>query len=93
MPTETRKTDPSARVRLPKSFANSIVIVEQISESEVRIRKANAIPEDEVTFYEETRAPLSDRDRDLVVALLENPPRPNQKLRRAAAKYKRRRQE
>jgi hypothetical protein len=35
MPTETRKTDASSRVRLPKSFANSIVIVEQISESEV----------------------------------------------------------
>jgi len=31
---------------------------------------------------------LSDRDRDLFLALLDNPPEPNDALRRAAARYR-----
>jgi hypothetical protein len=87
---ETRMTDQKARVCLPRGFANSQVIIEQISESEVRIRKARVIPEDEVRFQEETRSPLSDRDRDAFLALLDNPPPANKTLRRAATRYKRR---
>lgn len=83
MATDTRTTDQKARVCLPKSFANSTVIIEQVSESEVRIRKARVIPEDEIHFYEESAAPLSDRDRDYFLKLLEKPPSPNKALRRA----------
>ena len=41
-----------------------------------RIRKARVIPEDELPFVEEAMAPLSDRDRDVFLALLDNPPPP-----------------
>ncbi len=90
MPTETRTTDKKARISLPRSFANTTVIIEQISETEVRIRKAKVIPEDELRFYEESVPPLSDRDRDLFLALLDDPPPANEALKRAAAKYKKR---
>jgi hypothetical protein len=90
MTTETRTTDQKARVTLPKIFANSTVVIEQVSETEVRIRKAKVIPEDEIRFYEESVTPLSDRDRDLFLSLLDNPPPANKAFRRAAARYKRR---
>ena len=84
-----RTTDAKARVSLPKSFANSKVVIEEISETEIRIRKARVIPEDDLPFEEGLR-PLSDRDRDAFLALLDNPPKPTAAFRQAAAKYKRR---
>ena len=91
MPVDIRTTDKKGRLCLPRSFANATVIVEQISDTEVRVRKAQVIPEDEVRFYEELpRTPLSDRDRDAFLALLDNPPPPNEAFRRAAAKYMKR---
>lgn len=90
MTTLTRTTDRKARVSLPKAFAESTVIIEQISDTELRIRKAQVIPEDEVVFREETVLKLSDRDRDRFLELLDRPPRPNAALRRAAAKYRKR---
>jgi len=87
---ETRTTDAKARVTLPKSFANATVLIEQISETEVRIRRANVIPEDEIRFYEGFTAPLSDRDRDRFLELLDNPPPANESLRKALAKHRRR---
>src|SRR5437660_7919872 len=86
----TRTTDPKARVSLPKAFANATVIIEQISDTELRIRKAQVIPEDELPFREESVVRLSDRDRDRFLALLDKPPPPNEALRRAAADYTRR---
>jgi hypothetical protein len=86
MDMETRSTDAKGRVSLPKSFANATVIIEQVSDTEVRIRKAVVIPEDEVHFYEESAAPLSDRDRDRFLDLLDNPPAANATLKRAARK-------
>lgn len=88
MSSEIRTTDAKARLSLPKHFANSIVIVDQLSETEIRIRKARVIPEYELKFAAETRAPLSDRDRERFLEMLENPPKPNAALKRAAAKYK-----
>jgi len=44
---------------------------------------AQVIPEDEIRFAEESAQPLSDRDRDLFLSLLENPPPPNQSLQEA----------
>ena len=83
---ETRSTDAKGRVSLPKAFANATVIVEQVSDTEVRIRKAVVIPEDEVRFSEETASTLSDRDRDRFLDLLDNPPEANAAFRRAAGK-------
>src|ERR1700689_216670 len=82
MTIQTYTTDDKARIALPKNFANSTVLVEQVSETELRIRKARVIPEDDLPFVEEAMAPLSDRDRDAFLALLENPPPPNDALRR-----------
>ena len=90
MSTLTRTTDQKGRVSLPKAFANSTVIIEQISETELRIRKAQVIPEDDLRFSEERRAPLSDRDRDLFLDLLANPPAANEALLKAAAETKKR---
>jgi hypothetical protein len=84
---ETRTTDAKGRISLPKGFANATVIIEQVSETELRIRKARVIPEDEIRFYEESVAPLSDRDRDRFLELLDHPPSPNEVLRRAFKKH------
>ncbi len=89
MDMETRSTDAKGRISLPKAFANATVIIEQVSDTEVRIRKAVVIPEDEVRFYEETATPLSDRDRDRFLDLLDNPPEANAALKRAATKHTR----
>ena len=86
----TRNTDPKGRVSLPKAFANATVIIEQVSGTELRIRKAQVIPEDDIRFREEVSMPLSDRDRDIFLALLENPPPPNEALKKRVAKHKRR---
>ena len=81
MKTWTRTTDDKARINLPKEFANSTVLVEKISDTELRIRKARVIAEDDLPFVAEALAPLSDRDRDVFLALLDNPPPPNDALR------------
>jgi uncharacterized protein DUF1778 len=86
MTTETRNTDAKGRISLPRAFANATVIIEQVSESELRIRRARVIPEDEIRFDEETASLLSDRNRDRFLELLDNPPQANAALRRAAAR-------
>jgi hypothetical protein len=85
----TRTTDAKARVTLPKSFAKATVILEQINETEVRIRKARVVPEEKVQFLEETKVVLSDRDRDIFLAMLDKPAKPNQALRRLLGKKRR----
>ena len=86
--TETRTTDGKGRVLLPKSFCNATVVVEQVADTEVRIRLAKTIPVDEIPFIEESIKPLSDRDRDLFLALLDNPPPPNDALLKAMERQK-----
>jgi hypothetical protein len=88
MQTETRITDAKARLVLPKSFANATVIIEQVSETELRVRRAKVVPEDELPFVEELAVPLSDRDRDRFLELLAEPPSPNAALKAAAARHK-----
>lgn len=90
MATLTRTTDPKGRVSLPKGFANATVIIEQVSDTEVRIRKAKVIAEDDIHFREESTLKLSTRDRDRFLALLDDPPAPNKAFRRAAARFKKR---
>jgi hypothetical protein len=91
MRTETRTTDAKARLVLPRSFANVTVIVEQISETEVRIRRAKVIAEDELPFAEEASSSLSNRERDQFLELLANPPAADPALREAAARHRARR--
>jgi uncharacterized protein (DUF1778 family) len=88
MHTETRTTDAKARLVLPKTFANATVIIEQVSETELRVRRAKVIAEDELAFAEESASPLSDRDRDLFLSLLANPPAPTPALKKAASRHK-----
>ena len=83
----TRTTDRKARVSLPQSFANATVIIEQVSDTELRVRKARVVPEDEIRFSEEMPIILSDRDRDRFLKALDNPPKPNAALRQAAARH------
>lgn len=91
MRTEIRTTDAKARLVLPKSFANATVIIEQLSETEVRVRRAKVVAEDDLPFVEETATPLSDRDRDHFLNLLADPPAPTPALQAAAARHKARR--
>ncbi len=91
MPAVTpRFTDKKGRLVLPARFANSAVLVEEVSETELRVRKAVFLPEDEVPFTETNRSPLSDVDRDFVISLLADPPPANAALKKAAREHRRR---
>src|ERR671937_114109 len=87
MAAKVRSTDRKARVTLPKSFANATVLIEEVSATEVRIRKAKVVPEGATDLLP---PPLSDEERDAFLAALENPPPANAALKRAVAKYRRR---
>ncbi|MBX9580945.1 MAG: DUF1778 domain-containing protein [Gemmataceae bacterium] len=89
-PAEVLTVDHRGRIPLPREFANATVTVERVREGEVRVRKAVVVPEADLTFLEDRLAPLSDRDRDLFLALLDNPPGPTPAFRAAAARYKER---
>ena len=57
MPGTAYKTaDPKGRVTLGKLFANRPVIIEQISETEVRVSIARVIPEREMWLWENPAA-------------------------------------
>jgi hypothetical protein len=84
-----RFTDKKGRLVLPARFANSAVLVEEVSETELRIRKAVILPEDEVPFTEEQRSPLSDEDRDFILSLLAAPPKANAEFKKAARERRR----
>ena len=77
------------RVVLPKGFAKATVVLEEISETEVRISKTSESAEVEGEFPEQTATTLSDRDRDLFLQLIENPPPPNAALQRAISQRRR----
>jgi len=76
---------------LPKAFANATVIIEQVSDTELRVRRAKVIAEDELAFAEESAAPLSDRDRDRFLSLIANPLAPTPALKKAVSRHKSRR--
>ena len=96
MTTVTCNADAEGRICLPKCFANTKVIVEQVSESEVRVRmaeaipdKAAAVPEEEYEFEEERPVKLTQRDQELIADLILNPPPLNDALRKAIQDFKR----
>ena len=82
MSLETRSTDAKGRVCLPRSFANTTVVIEQVSEHELRIRRARVIPEDELRFPEEAPIVLSDPERQRFLEALDHPPGQNAALQR-----------
>jgi len=84
---ETRFTDAKGRVSLPKAFANATVIIEQMSDTEIRIRKAVVIPEEEISFTETSAKPLSDQDRDRFLEIIDRSPAANDALKRAASRH------
>jgi hypothetical protein len=90
MPPVVCTADPEGRVVLPASFAGSTVVIEQVSETEVRIRKAGGPVEEGHVFEEEMRQPLSARDWAIFTDLLDNPPPPNEALKALARKHKHR---
>jgi hypothetical protein len=87
---EVRAVDAKSRLLLPKEFANATVTVERVGENEIRIRKAVVVPVDEFPFIEDQLKPLSDRDRDLFLSLLDNPPEPTPAFLKAAKRYRKR---
>jgi uncharacterized protein (DUF1778 family) len=80
---DVRVTDSKGRLTLPKGFANATVLVEVVSDTEIIIRKAKVVPlsEEELPPLPHVQ-PLSDADRDLFLAVLDNPPAPNAALRK-----------
>lgn len=83
-----RTADSKGRVALP-GFANAMLIIERIDETEYRVRKAKVIAEKDLRFHEEDfPLKLSARDAAGVLEALENPPAPNQAARRAAKRFK-----
>ena len=90
MPTNQRTTDSLARLVLPPSFANATVLIEQISEDEIRVRRLNLLANEDLPFTEEITAPLSDRDRDRdhFLNMLADPPAPNPRIQAAAVRHR-----
>lgn len=87
---ETRTIDADGRINLPPEFANTTVFIDRVSESEIRIRRAEG-PAANIRFIEEEpRASLGDRDRDRFLELIENAPPPNEALKAAFDGYRRR---
>jgi hypothetical protein len=72
--TEIRTTDVKGRLVLPKSFANATVITEEVSDTELRVRRAKVVAEEDLPFAEKLGSSLSDRDRDRFLELLANLP-------------------
>jgi len=88
MRTTIRIADSKGRVTLP-GFANAPVIIEAISDSEFRVRKAKVIPEDELRFSEEAMPiKLSERDARQFLKSLEDPPKPAAAARKAARRFR-----
>ena len=90
MPTVTpRYTDQEGRLILPSRFANAEVLVEEVSDTELRIRIAATEPDEVDSFSEEQRPLLADEDRDFLLNLLSAPPKANPALKKAAADHRR----
>lgn len=81
MPTEApeiRTTDGKARLTLPRSFANSTVLLEIRGDTEIVIRKAKVVPLDDTAPMTIT---LSKADWAKFLEVLDSPPAPNDELK------------
>lgn len=53
---DTKQVDSKGRVTLDRRFANRVVMIEEIDDTEVRITMARVIPEREAWLYENPEA-------------------------------------
>jgi hypothetical protein len=86
---QIHETDREGRLTLPSQFASSRLLVQVVSDEEIIVRRVPAT--EDVGDAEElppfsTLKPLSDRDRDLFLSLLDSPPKPNEQLRALMSK-------
>jgi hypothetical protein len=83
--TTVRQTDNKGRVTLPRGFANSTLLIEIVNGMELRVRKAKVIPlksGEEPSFAEDEPIIITGANRDAFLAALDNPPPPNDALKR-----------
>ena len=88
MPKQNVKhVDSKGRITIP-GLANATVIVERVSQSEFRIKRAQVISESDLEFHEESfPIQLSERDARAYLYNLENPPKPNAAAIAAAKEF------
>jgi hypothetical protein len=83
--TELRETDDKGRVTLPRGFANSTLLIEQVSDVELVIRKAKVVPlspAGEELFLEERPIVLTPEDQRAFFDALMSPPKVKPALRK-----------
>ena len=86
---EPLTVDACGRLQLPAEFANATLIVERVGPTELRIRIATVAGEDTPADADDDRLkPLSDRDRDFLLDLMQNPPEPSPALIKAMQMHK-----
>ncbi len=76
--TELRETDDKGRVTLPRGFANSTLLIEQVSDVELVIRKAKVVPlspAGQEQFLEERPIILSPEAQQVFFEALMSPPK------------------
>lgn len=86
---QMQTADALARVTLPAEFAETRVVVEMLSASEVRIRKADERDDELAALPENCVTTLSDRDRDRFLELVESRHAGHVALRKAMSKHRR----
>ena len=83
---ELRETDDKGRVTLPRGFANATLLIEQVSDVELVIRKAKVVPlapgGDEELFLEERPIVLTPEQQRAFFEVLMSPPKPNAALKK-----------
>lgn len=83
--TELRETDDKGRVTLPRGFANATLLIEQVSDVELVIRKAKVVPlspAGEELFLEERPIILSPEAQQVFFEALMAPPKVKPALRK-----------
>lgn len=83
--TEVRESDADGRVTLPRDFASATLLLEQVSDVELVIRKTAPSQPVRRTDAELGVIRLSADEFDAFVAALDHPPAPTDHLRRLMA--------
>lgn len=83
---EMQTADALARVTLPAEFAEKTVVVERLSQSEVRIRKLGEEGDELSMLPENNITTLSNGERDRFVELIVSPQTANPALCKAISK-------
>jgi hypothetical protein len=81
---EIRVTDGKGRLTLPKAFANSTLLLEIRDENEIVIRKAKVVP---IAETKPQKIKLSEHGWEQFMAALENPPEPNEALKKLMKEF------